>query len=761
MPLTKRDKSSIITLKIFSERNLKMLKGKHDYSFRNQSFLHKGKLCPTLNAIEEAHCEIDDGWEIVLPSTDSRLAEYYSYDLFRFLSASFGICPKIRYTEDLSTHLKAPKHKILLLTEADIQCYKLDSTQEGAFRIDVTEDSVLIVGKTERGTAQGVYYIEDSLRLRGDSKLKQENAEHAPLFSPRMTHSGTELDTFPDNFLEACAHAGMDSIIVYAGHPDTNLHGFTDPDALWPGTGWSYCDFNNLVWRAEGYGLDVYIYSHIKCDVYPDDPDALEYYKASFGTLFRNCPKLKGIIFVGETFEFPSKDPHTAGIRCQLKPKEDRRPSPGWYPCSDYPKLINTVKDIIRKYNEDADIVFWSYNWGWAPKEARLALIEALPSDISLLVTFEMWEYLNDDMGAQYRIADYSLSFAGPSQVFKDEAEKAKELGIRLYAMGNTGGRTWDVGTAPYIPAPQQWQKRYDALIDAKERYGLCGLMENHHYGWLPSFLDLFSKNAFTSRTVSSGEMLSKIARRDYGENYQKALDAWECFSQGISKVIACNTDQYGPYRSGPSYPLLFTQTKEELNMPFVPWAWHKRGGIWNPIYPDAVLSNPENSLMRLRHVNEAAKKFIEGADILDLAASNPKGSAVSKQLAVARYISCTYITAKHVMEWNIAKRLLFAISEKLTGEKFDELFKAISVTDQSAEALADRMKAIADSERKNVGVALECWREDSSIGFEASMEYVFNDEFADWKLTQLDISLKLLDEYLKNSLNTKHQTES
>ena len=193
-----------------------MTNGKHDYSFRNQSFLSTGRLYPTPNAVEEAHCEIDENWEIVLPSTDSRLAKYYSFDLFRFLSESFGICPKLRYTDDLSAHLESPQRKILLLTEADLQCRKLDSSQNGAFRITVTEDSVLIVGKTERGTAQGVYYMEDSFRLRGDSKLKSEDAEHAPLFSPRMTHSGTELDTFTDNFLEACAHAGMDSIIVYA-----------------------------------------------------------------------------------------------------------------------------------------------------------------------------------------------------------------------------------------------------------------------------------------------------------------------------------------------------------------------------------------------------------------------------------------------------------------------------------------------------------------------------------------------------------------
>ncbi len=727
------------------------------YDFRNHNFLEVKRLNPTPNAAYKACCTVLENWEIVLPITKSRLAKYYSHDLFSFLADAFGICLRVRFVENIAKELQKPQQKILLLTEKEVPDIELSSEQAGAFSITVTEEMVLIVGKSERGTAQGVYYLEDCMRLRGEETLQAEQAEHAPLFSPRMTHSGIELDTFSDEYLAAVAHAGMDAIIVYAGTPDTHLHGFEDPDALWSGNGKGYCDFNHLVWRAEGYGLDVYVYSHIKCDVYPDEKNAAEYYENSFGTLFRQAPNLKGIIFVGETFEFPSKDPHTCGVRNQLRPKDDKRRSPGWYPCFDYPLLLQTVKNTICAYNPNADIVFWSYNWGWAKKEERLALIENLPRDITLLVTFEMWEYLKDDHGDLYKIADYSISFPGPSQVFVDEAEKAKACGIRLYAMSNTGGRTWDVGSAPYLPVPQQWKKRYEALRVAKEAYGLCGLMENHHYGWMPSFLNLFAKNAFTTNTKDDDSILEEIAKRDWGGSYLSVIEAWKCFSEGISLVVACGIDQYGPYRSGPTYPLVFTQTREDLAIPSVPWAMHKGFAIWDPIYSDTVFSDVRNSLMRLRHIQDVVRCFEKGVAILKgiVEKKNLQSpDACIEQLTVADYIRCCFVTALHVMQWNIAKRLLFALEDTYPREEMEQLQNALSLSVLDAATLSNCLRSIAQAENDNVAQALACWEQDSRLGFEASMEYVFDHNFAAWKNSVINESLVLLEKYTRTRIH-------
>lgn len=735
-----------------------MLKGKHDYSFRNQDFLDYRRLSPTPNAATPADCCIDDSWEIVVPVSDSRLVKYFSWDLYRFLSECFGVCPRVVKTENIRNYLKNPEKKIVLVQEDSLDAPILESEMAAAFHITITKNSIVIVGKTERGTAQGAYYIEDMMRLRGESALLAESKEHAPLYSPRMTHSGTELDTFPDNYLEACAHAGLDAIIVFCGHTDTCIHGFKDPNPTWEDDGWSYCDFNNLVWRAEGYGLDVYIYNYFACEMHPGDPGAAEYYDSTIGSLWRNCPKLKGIILVGESFEFPSKDPHTCGdvaSRAMLKPKGEKRPSAGFYPCYDYPEMVCMVRDTIRKYNPEADIVFWTCTFGGASVEEQFAMYENLPSDISLLVNFGTAQKFTTDYGEPYAVDDYSVSFAGPTDIFKLQAQLAKKKGMRLYAMGNAGGRTWDNGVTPYLPVPQQWQKRFEGMAQCSYDYGLCGQMESHHYGWVPSFLTLFTKNAFSTGGMSNDDMLKAIAIRDYGEKADQALKAWDLFSKGIRTIVPVSDEQYGPYRCGPAHPLLFDQTRDDLSIPTVPWAWHQPGvdgNIWREIYRDRLWEKTDFFLFRYKRLKEALQYFEEGCKLLDntvKALGAAYGSEISKQAANARFLKCCFVSSYYVMSWTAAKRLMIALKEGEDRDRADELFALLGVKEHTTDALYEYMVKIAKAEDENTDIGLTCWREDSLIGFEGSMEYSFNDLVANWKKNETQISLERIRNYL------------
>ena len=724
----------------------------HLYSFRNRALFEVSPLRPTGTLTGEC-LRLDRIGEIVLPASAGRLGRYAAGDLIAFLSAAFGRAPGLRIAEDITPYLDDPAGRILLLTAADLPAGAPRSEMAGAFTLRVTPQGVTVVGRTERGTAQGVYHIEDLLGLSGEVALPLGTSEVAPRYSPRMTHSGTELDTFPDDFLASVARAGMDAIIVYAGHPDSHLHGPADPDALWPGTGRGYCDFANLVFRAAGYGLDVYVYSQLICDRAPDAPDARDYYDASFGRLFREAPGLRGLILCGESFEFPSRDPHTCGTRVQLRKKGDTRPSSGRYPSEDYPEMLSLVRDVCRAYNPEADIVFWSYNFGWTPKEARVSLIDRLPTDISYLVTFEVWDRLADSKGRRYSVADYSIAAVGPSRIFCEEAEAARARGLRLYTMGNTGGRTWDSGGAPYIPAPQQWQKRYAAINEAAAQYGVCGLMENHHYGWLPSPLTLLAKNALAEGGIESEALLGMILARDFGKGAKVAEEAYRHLSDGIAAVIPAMIDQYGPYRCGPTYPLTFTQTAAELKPPRDPWAWHPAGGIWRPVYPDEVFPDVDSSLLRLERVSTAAACYISGTQLLQRAAAEADtahAAEVARQVAVAQYLACSFVTAQHVMSFNIAKRLLMALTEGSEIPRADELCRAVGAS-LTRESLAERLVAIADAERENVALALTAHRADSTIGFEPSMEYVFSEENAAWKLSELDRTLALLREYMGN----------
>ena len=206
----------------------------------------------------------------------------------------------------------------------------------------------------------------------------------------------------------------------------------------------------------------------MKSKKHPSDEGAEEYYEETYGKLFRECPGLKGVTLVGESTGLPySTEPDIDQIMRDGVPTGKN--SPGNYPCMDYVDLLQMMKKVIRKYKPDADIVFWTYNFGKIDARARTRLIEALPTDITLLATFEMFEQLSCGSSV-ITSADYSLSFAGPGYYFRTEAEAAKKRGIRMYSMTNSGGRTWDFGCAPYEPMPDSWIRRYDAMkqIDRK-----------------------------------------------------------------------------------------------------------------------------------------------------------------------------------------------------------------------------------------------------------------------------------------------------
>lgn len=250
-----------------------------------------------------------------------------------------------------------------------------------AFRIEVTPEQILITAHDERGAAQGLFFLEEEMTARHAPYIKYGVTERAPLFSPRMTHSGYVLDEFPDSHLAQIAHAGMDAILVMTCGTHKSLRGDTD--------------FNDLIRRAAKWGLDVYAYSYYRSLKHPLDPGADAHYESTYGELFRQCPGLKGVVLVGESIGFPTRDPNASPL-----PYYDNHvdgipgdvPSADFWPCTDYREWLMKLQSIIYKYNPDADIVFWSYNWGYADTKARQDLIRRLPAGVSLLVTFETFE---------------------------------------------------------------------------------------------------------------------------------------------------------------------------------------------------------------------------------------------------------------------------------------------------------------------------------------------------------------------------------
>ncbi|MBR6729167.1 MAG: hypothetical protein IKL80_03305, partial [Clostridia bacterium] len=510
------------------------------------------------------------------------------------------------------------------------------------YQIAVSDQNITITAYDERGAAQAFYRMEDIMTLKRAPFLSKEVIENKAMFSPRMVHSGYDLDQFPDSHLRDIAHAGMDAVLVFTKGPNMSARG--------------YLDFNDLIYRAAKYGIDVYSYSYIKSEMHPDAPGAEGYYDNTYGRVFKECPGLRGVVLVGESVAFPSRDPHTSGTTARVS--ADGIPSvkihPGWWPCHDYPQWLSLLGRVIKKYNPDADLVFWSYNWGWAPAEDRVRLIEALPKDVSLLVTYEMHEVYEKN-GIKEKSADYTLSLPGPGQYFISEAEAAQKAGIRLYAMTNTGGLTWDFGSIPYEPFPQQWQKRYDSMKLCYERYGLCGLMESHHYGFYPSFISELAKWNFTCSTKEKQDILQALLASRYGEENVEIIDrALSLWSEGICHYDAVAADQYGAFRIGPAYPLCFNRRMVPPASP------HASIGIMEPKYePFTWYTNSLASIppMSIHSETESLKAMsdlmLQGISLME--AIPQKNEALNELLGLGKYIQCTIETAIHVKRFAVA----------------------------------------------------------------------------------------------------------
>ncbi len=699
--------------------------GKTEKNYEFRKFIDKVHKPNRRN--QDAFCDneevmVDEGWEIVVKKGSSDLVINVARDMQDYLLTSMNTSVLLKMVDHLPSVFEGNKHAIVYTTKEEMEQLGSGLSTPGSYRLVCTPQYIIICGNDERGIAHGSYYAEDVMNLKGAPAVRCQDIVRKPVFSPRIVHSGWGMDQYPDTHLRAIAHNGFDAIALTIKDIDKTSKG--------------YQDINNLIIRADSYGIDVYLYSLIESSKHPDEKDAEIFYENIYGSIFKLYPRAKGVVLVGESIEFPSRDERTTGRRYDLPDDIGLPPtklSPGWWPCQDYPKLVNIIKKVIRKYKPDADIVFWTYNWGWAPEEERITLINSLPDDITVMVTFEMFEQIKRDNVTSVCV-DYTISFEGPGKYFASEAKAAHERNIRLYTMSNTAGLTWDFGVVPYEPVPFQWIKRYDALLKAHKDYNLVGLVESHHYGWWPSFICELTKWAFWEPRSDMDEVAFQLACRDFGEIAAPFVTkAWQEWSNAIRYYIPTNEDQYGPFRIGPSYPLIFhpnlskTFLPKTLKLPSVWYAVNNNNIIftlYQPFYDPRQTPAPCRIDAEICSLNRMLELWQKGIEQIENALTvTPKEKCLIgvHMLNLGRFIHNCIRTVIHVKEWWKLNMQLMIESD---GEKIDRIL--------------DEMSIIAEAEILNAENTIPLVETDSRLGWEPSMEYVTDTMHLQWKIEQV-----------------------
>ncbi len=552
------------------------------------------------------------------------------------------------------------------------------------------------------------------MNLRRAPFLAFGKERRKPKFDRRMFHSGWSVRDFPEGYLASSAHAGFNTILLYLGAPNRDA-GVT-------------FDVNGLIDRAERWGIDVCIYSSISAMVHPDDPKAPEVFARTYGAVAKAHPKVKAFLIVPESCYFPSKDPRTS-----LK-GEKGKANPSRFPCSDYPKWLKCIEDTVHADIPDAEVIFWTYNFYWTPWEDRKIFIDAISPDVTLNVSFALGgeNHLKRN-GLAAKCDDYSIGFAGPSTLFRQEAAEAKRIGRRLYTTCNTGGRTWDFGNCPYEPFPQQWKVRFDALDAARAEYGLSGLIESHHYGWVPNIVSELAKEAFTEGGIPFDRHLKAIAARDYGAaNVEKVIAVWKDWSEAILDYVASSENQWGPFRLGPSYP--FHALGEPIKFGEMPgftslicnvnygWSipWGKNEKSQRQRYDVKRLAQ-EIELFR-----GASEKFIAASGRLAALAAKipdePRRTKALKEAGIGEYVGRAFLSAAN------------AKSGEILTQQFEK-----AKTDAERAAIRKKVVAVAREEYASTKAARKLVVKDSRLGFEPRMQYYGGIEQIDWKLRLME----------------------
>ena len=688
-----------------------MLKKQNNYDFKSELLVvHKTDIRDKSAVKDKDEFEFFDGISILVKNPESQVIMTALRDFEDYLFTSMNVCSSIKKSGTAQVTVTLGKN----LGKAEGYM---------GYRITVSADGVLLEGHDERGIAQGLYYLEDLMNIRKAPFIKFGVTERKALFSPRITQSPFGMYEWNDDAFKILAHRGFDAIDLWITDPWTNNRG-------------EYLDIRLIAERAKKYGIDVFVELYAAHSAHPDDDGAQEFYDNLYGTLFDVCPIIKGVTVVGEATNFASRDPRV-GLSPHSKNFIDNIPtgktSPGWFPCSDYPEWIEMIKKAVRKKRADAEILFCSYNWGYQPEEDRIALINKLPTDISLLATWDMFHKFKVGDSVE-DICDYSLSFEGPGEYFISEASAAKARGIKVYAIANSSGRTWDFGTVPYEPMPEQWIKRYKNMQKAQVELGLTGIIENIHYGFHPSIITDIEKQAFFTPVESLEQTLIKLLERDFGkENAPTVKRATELFSEAITHYVPTNEDQYGGFRTGPAYPLwsgdldgLPSSIPEQGKAPDRPHAMFGNGVYFGKYTLD---NEGRNSLSGVRIFDElkAVKKVESLMDkgISVLTAIKDKNDNLERLILLAIFIRNSCRTVINVKEH-------FILKQKLT----------VAGTRKAAARIIDDLEKIILKERENVLDTIPVVELDSRLGWEPSMDYTTDKKGLEWKLSQLDYEL-------------------
>ncbi|MEO5996564.1 MAG: hypothetical protein ABIN89_07540 [Chitinophagaceae bacterium] len=671
---------------------------------------------------------VDERWKIIVKTGNSIILKNATQDFQEYLDKSMGTRVEI---VELNSLKKLPT-SIIVGTREQLPGFGLQLKGSKDYEIIVTpQSSVIICGYDEKGAMFGLYNLEARMNFReAPIILKGLKTTRHSLFDTRMVLSWMGWMEWPDTLLSHLAHDGYDGIFasVYANPTGdrTTAENSTEFYArlLFKVRGQDPKVIHELIHRAARFGIKVYtpiVYQYL------DTPESETGLRNLVRAIVKEFPGIKGYVLLTEGFYYKE-------WRAGHADEEDKIRE--W--ARKWSKAVAMVEEECHKVDPAIEILPWEYNIDFRPQKTELKryFIQQLPKGTIPLLTWENGKGFEID-GMKGYLRDYSLSQIGPAEVTNGQIAEARSRNMKVYCKVDTFA-SWQYGTLPYLPVPNQWFDRYNAL----EKYKVNGTLESWSSGYKPNFISELRAWTCWTDAPPMESLLNGMAKRIFGDaGSSKAVEAWKYFSEAIRLVPDTGPNMGTNNAVGnPIFfqvPPLRTATFIHSWTDFEKWLGYF-GSELNPYWPFTVsrmvfypdFTNKINKAEQyarsatgieagketevlpvfLKYLKQAADKMEQGLKLYREAAL---ASSASKREQAVREV----IVAEHLQRMMLSD---FAILE------FESLRLKVATATGNNASLYEKMESILRQEIRRTELSLLAATRDSRLGFQFEQDYVY-----------------------------------
>ncbi|MHB9035995.1 MAG: beta-N-acetylhexosaminidase family protein [Armatimonadota bacterium] len=502
--------------------------------------------------------------------------------------------------------------------------------QSESYMIEVLHDKILVCGRDEAGCMYGAYALEEMMKFRGGPALAVGAYSHSPRFDVRIYRSPLspyydhdllrQEEAYPEPVLRMLSHHGFNGIWVRSRFRDLIWN------SAFPEFGKDADEhlrmLNDLIHRSANYNVKVYIYlteplgfkqndpffekyPHVRgaryqcsegwggTDVWGEAENALctstddvqLYLRDSTTNLLSAAPGLGGLILITasehhshcyshvDTIGMQQGDSQFATVqecpRCANRTSADV-----------VSEIINLIYESAVQVDPSTRIIAWNWAWGQYENDPHAELISRINPGVIWMGGFEAGAKLNIE-GTEAVNEEYSLSYVGPSERFRDSGMLARQYGHPVFAKIQVG-TTHEDATIPYFPVMTKVVEKLDNMAGEH----VSGYMACWNFGNFCSPVTEIVNFLSWEPVIGGFELLTRIAARDYGLPVaNEVVRAWKCFSEATDHYPLCAfLLGLGIHTRGPVYPFHFEPTgkRTPLNWRVIPYEdWGDEHEFW------------------------------------------------------------------------------------------------------------------------------------------------------------------------------------